>query len=157
MRQLPFKLTDHEKAERGERAATFNFEHGRLVLERKDIMATYNEKLRDLSSKVSGLLNQISEGIENREVECVEVKNYEANQMEYWFEGEVKFHREMSPEERQMELDERPKAKRGRKPKWQRLAPNYVPKIEDKSSEIAEVYKTKTSRKTKHSMVDGAI
>lgn len=158
-RKLPFRLNDEELARKGEMAAGFNTQIAAAVEKKKAEMAKHNAKIGDLTEKRDAQLAMISEGVERREVTCVEFKNYDNNLIEWYFEGVVLESREMKPEDRQMSLAEKKPAK-GEKPKWQKLAPKYKPKEEEltdeekKSAEIASVHKLESSRKGASSSVD---
>lgn len=156
-RALPFKLSDREKAEKGELAAKLNKQLEQAMDLRKREMAKHNERVKDLTSKISRILTAIDDGVERREVSCVEHKNFEKNLVEYYFEGIVLESREMKPEDRQLDLAEKKASKKA--PRWQKLAPKYNPKEEKtedekRDEEIASVHKLETSKSGASSMVD---
>lgn len=155
-RALPFKLTDQEKARKAEAAAELNEQLEAAVKAKKEEVAKHTEKISSLTKRISGHLHAISTGEERREVQCLEVKNFEKDQVEYSFKGEVLETRPMTADDRQLDL----KTQKGKKeakeiPKYQRLAPRYTPKKQDDGDEdIAQVHKLETSRKTASSAVD---
>lgn len=154
-RQLPFSLNDEEKARKGEDAGKFNIQIEKAMDLKKSEMAKHNERITGLTKKRDGLLKAINEGVERREVSCVEAKNYEKNLIEYWFEGKVLESREMKPEERQQNLNEGKPSKK--LAKWQKLAPKYEPKKskeDERDEEVASVHRLETSKKGASSMVD---
>lgn len=157
-RTLPFKLNDEDKARKGEIAAGLNKKLEEATDAKKVEMAKHNAKIKDLTTKISAQLKMINEGVERRAVQCVAVKNYEKDQIEYWFEGEILETVKMKEADRQLNLNEKPK--KGQE-KWQKLAPKHPRKgdpplteAEEKSAEIASVHKLETSRKGASSSVD---
>ncbi len=158
-RKLPFKLNDEDKARKAELAAQLNKQLEAAEAAKKADMAKHNEKIKKLRADVSTQLKMINEGIERREVTCTEVKNFEANKVEWYFEGEVLESREMKPEDRQLALDDKAKKKDAKKPeKWQRMAPKHRrktdPNEETQDEQIAQVHKLETSKKGASSAVD---
>lgn len=156
-RMIAFNLTEEQKAKKGEAAAKLNESLEAAVEKKKEAMSDHSEKIKGLTAKIRKFLHELNEGKEQREVECVEVKNFESNTVEYWFEGENVFARKMEPSDRQEEMDLKPK----RGPKWQTAAPKkeFPVSSEDarEKEEIAQVVKMETSRKTKRSSVDGPL
>lgn len=156
-RMLPFKLSDEEKARKGEIAAQLNKQHEEAVTQKKVAVAKHNERINDLSKRISVQLMMINEGVERREVQCTEVKNYESNEIQWWFNNEKMDSREMTTEERQMELTpvkKKSETSKEARPKWAKLAPKYKSKAEREDEEIASVHKLETSRRGASSMVD---
>lgn len=149
-RQLPFKLSDEEKARKGEEAAKINAKADKAMLLKKSDMDMHNKMIKSLVVKRDVLLKSINEGIEHREVNCVEVKNYDDNKIEYWYEGEVLDSRDMRPEDRQQTLTE-PKAKKPNR--WQKRHPVSSEEAREQE-EIAQVHKLETSKRGAQSMVD---
>lgn len=155
-RALPFKLTDEEKARKGEAAANLNEQLEVAVAAKKVEVDKHSLKIKDLTKKISNTLHAISTGEERREVQCTEIKNFEKNLVEYVFKGQTLESREMTADDRQLVLADKPE-KKGPKAKWQSMAPKYDPKKtaeEEESQEIAQVHKLETSRKTASSSVD---
>src|SRR5262245_8784817 len=110
-RTLPFKLSDEEKARKAEIAANLNKKLEAANEAKKVEMAKHNGTIKDLTKKISDALRTINEGVERRAVTCVEVKNYDKNRVEWWFEGLALEDREMRPEDRQQSLNEQKKGK----------------------------------------------
>lgn len=121
-RPLPFNLTDAEKATRGLEAAKLNTDIAQLTIEKKMATEEYSAKIKDRTARRNDLLTQIDDGKENREVECVEVKNFESNKVEYYFEGEKITERDLTEEDKQLELDEASAKKGAKKLKEKQLA-----------------------------------
>lgn len=158
-RSLPFKLNDEDKARKGELAAKLNKQLELAQEAKKAEMQKHNAKITDLVKKVSSQLKMINEGIERKAVTCTAVKNFEANKIEFYYEGEIMEAIEMKPGDRQLVLDEKAKKEAKKPNKWQRMVPkkplhkdaDEEPTRED---EIASVHKLETSRKGASSSVD---
>ena len=149
-RTVPFKLTDSEKAAKGESAAKFNEQLEAAVEQKKTAMKAHNSKIKGFTEKVSRLLGEINEGVERREVECIEIKNFEENRVEFWFEGIMRDQRPMVPDDRQQEMKiAEPKIRKGMKP-------DFPVSSEDakEKAELAEVHRLESRKATKRSSVD---
>ncbi len=163
-RALPFKLNDEDKARKGEVAAQLNKQLEAAQDAKKKDAAKHNEKIGDLTKKVSAQLKMISEGVERRPVECTMVKNFESNKIEFWYEQEILEERDMTPADRQLDLTEKEKKAAKKTEKWQKMAPKHKAKgyKEDdetdpevvKSAEIASIHRLETSKKGASSSVD---
>lgn len=155
-RKLPFKLGDEEKARKGEIAAQYAKMLEEAEVKKKSAMAIHNEKIKELKLKRDEHLTMINLGVEQREVNCTEVKNFESNQIEWWYGDQVIDSREMKAEDRQQTLEEGSKEKKPRN--WQKLSTKrpkdgpMMPLAEE--NEIAQVHKLETSRKGASSAVD---
>lgn len=104
LKSLEFKLTDEQKANKGLKAAELSEELKVLEIEKKKVTGEYTAKIKTKLSTMSTLLHEIHGGIENRDVECIEHMNFKAGKVEFYFEGEKKAEREMTPADRQLEL-----------------------------------------------------
>lgn len=103
-RDLAIELTSDEFAAKGKEAANLACEFREVEKEKKAVVETYSAKLKDRASRRDELLNSIKEGVENRTVECIEVKNYNENRVEFWHQGVMNQHREMTVGDRQAEI-----------------------------------------------------
>lgn len=158
-RTLPFKLTDAEKARKSEIAAKIHKQLEEAQDAKRADMVKHNGKIKELSGKVSTELRMINDGIERRAVKAIMIKNFEKDQIEYYYEGELMETVTMKPSDRQEELPIKdPKPRKGAKPdKWRSMAPNYKPKKDpedERDEEIADVHRSETSRKGASSAVD---
>jgi hypothetical protein len=153
---LPFKLDDELKARRGETAAMLNKNLDEAVDKKKRDMAKHNEGIKKLTTQIGILLTSINQGVEHRRVSCVEVKNFEKNVIEWWFEGLVMDTRPMKSDDRQLKLQDKDDKKKKGEPRWQTLAPKFPERSteEDKDIEIAKVHRLETSKKGASSSVD---
>lgn len=158
-RAVLFKLTAEEKATKGEQAAKFSEDWKAVETKFKVVRTDFTDKLKSLRSKIDKLLGEIHEGQERREVECIEVKNFEENMVEFFHKGVKVDEREMTADDRQLEIT----PVKG-KAKWQKANGKRFPTssqeakemAEDKKAkEISEVIKLETKRGTKQSSVDG--
>jgi hypothetical protein len=158
-RTIPFKLNDEQKARKGEEAAKLAAKIDEAVDLKKAEMSKHNVKIKEMTKKLSDFLKAINEGVERKPVTCTEVKNFNDDVVEYWFEGEVRETRKMTPEDRQTEM----KIAKKTEEKWQKLAPKNRKRGDPlttgeeaatEEQEIAQVHKLETSRKGASSAVD---
>lgn len=103
-KELRFKLTEHDFAERGKEASQISKDLDAYRLESKQIRAERTEKEKALESSLSHTLGIISEGHEVRQTNCKEVRNFTLNKVEYVVDGIVIEDRPLSSEERQREM-----------------------------------------------------
>jgi hypothetical protein len=165
-RTLPFKLNDEDKARHGETAADLNKRLEDAKAAKKAEAAVHNENIKGLGAKLSHFLKMISEGIEQKVVTATEVKNFELNRVEFWFEGEILETREMTTADRQLDL-KGTKTKKG----FQKTGKVEEPKEEEfvspdrqadmtaekkKKLEVAEIIRSESNKRTKRSAADGA-
>lgn len=154
-RALPFKLNDEQKARKGEQAALLSKKLAEVVEKKKEEVAKFTASIKNLQNQIHDRLRCIEEGIERREVECTEVKNFNENQVEYHFEGKVLETRPMTEVDRQteMKLVKKPTAVKSIKDVTKRAR---LPYKDDETEEnpIAAVHKLETSRKTATTAVD---
>lgn len=179
---LKFNLTDEEKAKRGLEAADLNADIAELTIEKKIATDEYSAKIKDRTARRNDLLKQVKDGVENREVECIEVKNFDAGKVEYYFEGEKMHERELTEEDKQLELDEAA-SKKSKKKLKEKAATAKPQSDEEKKAEeakacvavpgkkpprgkrqeisafdrdIAETHREETSRNGSYSALNGA-
>lgn len=153
LRKLPFKLDDSDKAKKGMLAAEVSMQ----IDEAKAKMASANAKIKEAiktkTAQVNALLREIREGVERREVQCVEIKNFEKSEIEWHFEGKILESRDMVAADRQIAMKIVPEKPR----KGRRIRPGEAGFGEDQSDEraqIAEVHRIETSRKGATTAVD---
>lgn len=154
-RALPFKLTAEEKAEKGELAAKMDKQIEAALEVKKAEVKTHTEKISALEKKRRAALTAIGEGVERREVTATEVKNYEKNRVEYWFEDKMLEDRIMTPDDRQQALKPIKGGKKSAKG-FQRfpVSSQDAKEMEEDRVEIAQVHKLETGRNTANSAVD---
>lgn len=155
-RLLSFTLTDEEKSARGLEAANLNHKVAEKTIEKKIAVDEFSAMIKDLTARRNTLLNQIKTGTEKRDVECTEVKNFDANKVEYWFDGEKLEERDMTTFDRQLELEEQKGALKKAEKKSEAHAGATVVPPKEAASDVKDVIREETSRKSKNSAVDGA-
>jgi len=80
--------------------------------EKKASARNYNHKMKDMKATIQRLSRENDSGTEDTEVDVVAVKNFEANEVEYYYEGKVVETREMTDDDRQTDLEDKaPKKK----------------------------------------------
>lgn len=150
-RTLTFKLTDEQKSKKGQEAAEMNSQLGVAMIAKKSDTDMHNAKIKTLSSKRDTLLTEIKTGTEKREVECVEVKNFDRKKVEWHFEGELKGERDLTEEDKQLNLSTNKAALR----KFQQPGTVAVADPTDaKSKDIRAVHKLETGKNTAKSVLN---
>lgn len=145
---VEFKLTDAQKSEKGMEAAKLQTEVELLTYEKKKATDELAAKIKARSAKLRTLLHEIDAGVETKDTTCLEVKNFTTHQVEYWFEGSIVKTREMTEEDRQLEICTVTKSK---------ASSAHQARIPDEDDQdVAGVIASETNRKTKSSAVDGA-
>jgi hypothetical protein len=153
-RALPFKLTDAEKARKAEQAANLNQKLAEAVEKKKEAVSHHTAGIKNLQAQISERLRCIQDGTERREVQCIEVKNYEGNVVEFWFEGKMLESRPMTADDRQTTMKI---VKPGVKSiKEITKGKTRLPYKDDDGDEnpIAAVHRLETSKKTATTAVD---
>lgn len=181
MQSVEFQLTDTQKAEKGMEAAKLQKEVNELTVEKKIATDTFAAKIKSRASRVATLLGEIDSGVETRDVECIEVKNFDRNRVEYYLDGEIVKERDLTEDDRQLELDAASAAKGKKKAKEQAESAKANPTTPEQAAqdnakacvavpgknpprglrqeidpEVADLMKSETNRKTKTSAVDGS-
>ena len=159
IRLLEFDLTDTQKADKADEAAELSEQVLKLTVEKKTVTKEFTSKIGSKQSSIDTLLAEIRAGKEKREEECIEVKNYNENQVEYYLDNKLVEKREMEPEERQDNLfEEKPKRN------FQKLKmnedqgyPEIADPVDTESQEIQKVHKEATSKKTASSALDSSL
>lgn len=120
----------------------------KLRQEFAEVSTKWKERIKPVSDRVDTILSFFEDGKEKKTVECVAVKNHQDNKVEYWFEGKIVDHRPMTTDDLQDQL--KLTTKRGRTKENSVKFPTPT-----ESEDIASVRKLETSKRTKHSSVDG--
>ena len=153
---LPFKLTDEEKAVRGLEAAEKQSEIAQFEYEKKKASDEIGAKIKSATARRNVLLSQIRTGEESREVKCIEVKNFETNKVEYYFEGEKNSERDMTDHDRQLEMNTDPKKTKSKKTAKGSTESSAKQEMTAQDRDIAETHREETSARGSWSMVNGA-
>ncbi len=67
---LPIPLTEKQKAELGEQMSKVEIEINQLEIQKKNTVAAFTEKIKDLESELYGLAKKFEENTEQIEVDC---------------------------------------------------------------------------------------
>lgn len=142
MKVLQFKLSDEQKAEKGLKAAELQAEIEKLEYEKKAASDAFGSKIKAAKAKMITFLKEIHEGVEDREVEAIEVKNFDQNKVEYWYEGEKKSERDLTDADKQMNLGDQKKKERA----WQKANDDQKAEMVETAGDDAETKKDKKRR-----------
>jgi hypothetical protein len=158
-KEFEFKLTVTEIADKGKQAAALFKEIKGLDVEFEAVKDEWKAKIKDREAKRDDLLGVINAGVELRQTESVMVKNFDTRTVEYWVEVEGDWDlvesRAMTESESQTEMS-LDKPKKGRSKKAQKHDPVAEAHANGQDTDVGSVIKEETSRRTKHSAVDGA-
>ena len=103
-KEVTFDLTQKRVAELGRENADYDQQITELEAERKLKSDEYKAKIDALAAKRQENSALIREEHETKNVECIMVKNFEENAVEYYFNDEKVDSRPMTEEERQIEM-----------------------------------------------------
>ena len=101
---LKFKLTDKEKLEKGNLLATLSRQIAVVDGVLKQAKSRHKADSAELKNQFEAAVSCLSTGTEHREVECEEVRDYEAKRVSYLYEGEVMEERPMRQDEMQLRI-----------------------------------------------------
>ncbi len=109
-RLIEFDLTQTEIAECAQRAATVSKDLNDTIVEAKRVTSDYQARIKTKAAERDTLLRAINLGKIKREVEVLEMRNFEANTVEFFFEGTKVDERPMVEQDRQetLPLDTKP-------------------------------------------------
>lgn len=154
-KEFTFDLTPEESQKRLAAAGALHAEITKLDEEFKEVKAHWKSKIQTRTDARNEILVAGETGKEARVVDAIMVKDYTSKEIQYWVDGEVKESRTMTAEEMQMELGEsRPRGKKQKLDSTANLSGMVATPTE--GEEIGNVIKMETSKRTKHSAVDGA-
>lgn len=156
---LVLTMSDEEKAKKADLLAEMQLEKNSVKEEAKTIASGFAARVKKIEESINKLSREVKDGTEERNVECTMVKNYDANQIEYWYEDQLMEKREMTPEDRQMDLDESAPVADGpaikKKAKGKKGNLQVVEEAKSEDEQIGDVIREETGRRTKRSSVDG--
>lgn len=153
-RPLLFNLTAEETRTKAIQAADDSISVTTLTAEYKGVQEDWKAKIKNRAASRDDLLSQIREGTEERTVECIAVKNYNQNVVEYWHEGLKIQSREMTKQEREQpdfnfSDDEKKEPKKGIETKGKKTATKKVKTKIRKKTQRKKVAKKKTKGNSK--------
>lgn len=160
-REIRFKLTAEEQQKMANDAAKLTEERNAKKTELDIIGRTMRKEIKDTQKEIDRLLKCHKDGTEAREVEVIEQLDWNNKTVRYYHTGangsDLIDEREMHDSELQMKLNTNPSAKKVKKDNRTRAQKNpdkHLTPEEQEQSEVAEVHKLETSKKTKKSAVD---
>lgn len=174
-KEFQFKLSQGDYESLGKGVGALSQEIQNLATQFEEVKDTWKAKIKAREAKRDDILNVLGAGEEKRTVEAVMEKDFEANEVRFWFEGVTIDRRAMTEQERQVEMDLREKKQkpvsddeahkraRGVRQKIEK-GPNGQPDPVAAAhaaangvafEDLGEVHKLETKRSTKTSAVDG--
>lgn len=148
LEMIEFKLTDEEKAKMGTEAAKLQGEVDKITIEKKMSTDDFGARIKSKNARLRTLLKSIDVGKEQRETQCIAVKNFDAGKMEFWVDGVKLKERELTFTERQMTMKVDVKKGKG-------LTGLSGVGQKTNNKEIGEVMKSETNPKSKWNQTDG--
>lgn len=103
-KELTFKLTEKEIAQKGKSAAESKTRLTEKNHEFENVKQKYKGEIGAIECELSDHLSTIKRGTEDRTVECTMVKDFSRHVVEYVYNGEIMEERPMTMDERQPEL-----------------------------------------------------
>lgn len=160
-REIRFKLSSDEQQKMANDAAKLTEDRNAKKTELDIIGRTMRKEIKDIQKEIDRLLKCHKDGTESREVDVIEQLDWDKKRVRYYHSaangGELIDEREMHDSELQMKLNTNPTAKKVRKDTRTRAQKNpdkHLTPEEQERSEIADVHKLETGKKTKKSAVD---
>lgn len=163
MKEITFSLSDKEKAELGKKAGEVDREILILNEEFKDVKDDYKRRIGAKALELKSLLKASREGKQERMVEVLEVKDFDAVKVKYMLKGKVVLERDMEWAERQteMKVDTNGKSKKTAKDdvraKMATSVDSGASGLNGTSDDVKDVIKEETNKKTKKSAVDASV
>lgn len=104
MRHVSFPLSDEERAKLGDKSAKLEGEIESLEEKKKAEAKKWNDDIKHKRKLVRKYAKEITTGREERDVECVEDKDFEKKKVYYWYKGEVVAERAMVEADQQQDI-----------------------------------------------------
>lgn len=101
---LPFKLTEKEINTYATEAAELDHQIKKEIDEMKAAAATARATIKEKMKRLDELMHKVRSKTEDRKVECQRVLNEKEKQTEFWYEGELIWHRPILESDRQTTL-----------------------------------------------------
>ena len=157
IRTVTVKLSDAEKAKKADLLAELQLEKTAIEEEKKAATSGFTTRIKTIVKSLNKLAREVNAGSEERSEECIMVKDYDANEIQWWLNDEIVDRREMTAEDRQLDLEAQQSDYKDAKPgKKKRKTQLEVLASQTPQEDVADVIKEETSRRTKRSSVDGA-
>lgn len=159
-KEFMFKLTDAEAKDRLQAAGALHEEIQQLMEKFAEVKKTWNEKIKARTASRDEILVAGNSGEEKRTVEAIMVKDFNAKEIQFWFDGAMIEQRAMTDSECQMEVNfsKEEKKARGTRQKLKHADPveaAHAAAQAGEAEDIDNVRRLETSRHSKHNALDG--
>lgn len=114
-RKFQVELTEKEQIEYGAKAAELESDiqkEEEKIVDLKEKQKAHKSLITECSKERRRLLNAVKSGVEMRELEAVEVKDFDAGKIKYMVNGKCLDEREMTGEETQLTMNGLDKSKK---------------------------------------------
>lgn len=109
---LPIPADDKMLAKKATELAKVTQAQFEMTEEKKAAATGFNHKIKALQKNINMLCREVNSRTQEKNVECTMVKNWNKNEVEYWYDGKVCETREMTADDRQQDIeDAKPKKK----------------------------------------------
>ncbi len=155
-RELKFSLNEGEQQKLANDAAKLTEDRNAKKTELDLIGRTMRKEIKDNQKEIDRLLKCHKDGVEIREVECIERLDWGNKTVQYFHNDKMVFEREMVDSELQMRLNtnETLIKKKDKRTRSQKDPDKHLTPEEQRDQEIATVHKLETKKGTKKSAVD---
>ena len=137
-KEIAFKLTTKDRAEFGDQFAKLNGAFGEIDREFDKIKKDYKGRLEAIDLQVNQIAKWLRDGEQHKIVDVIERKDFVSRKVQFILENKVVEEREMNPDETQVEMP---------------IIGGEV-KI---NSDVADVIKKETKKKTKTSPLEASL
>lgn len=158
-KEFEFKLTDPEIRDRLRLTKELRLEYDLLFGKFEEMKDAMKTKLAALAARRDDTYRTAENGVERRTVESTLVKDFDAKEARYYFEGVAVEIRALTDNELQMEVDFKKLGAKAKAVRQKIQKPNPVAEAHAKANghdlDVAQVHKLETGRRSKTSSVDG--
>lgn len=145
-----FKLTAEEKKHHADEMVRVMTEKGKKELQFSDVKKKWQTEIKELETEIDEHRQTYNAGKEWREVDCIEIKDFQKLEVRYMVGKKIMESRPMDDREKQMVL-----AVKGKPIDIDKTQKTLIDKADDEmSKDVKEVMKEETGKKTKKSSLD---
>ena len=108
LRTVGLSANKDEILKKHEELSTLQLDYFELEDFKRAEARKHNNSMKEMKATIRRLSRETDTGTIEQEVEVTAVKNHDANEVEYWFEGQIVDQREMTEDDRQVDLEDLP-------------------------------------------------
>jgi hypothetical protein len=103
-RLVLIELSDREILDKSKELGELGVKLSSIESEKKNVMNEYSAKINSIKNLMAEYFNALSDRKEHREVECVEVKNFNEDRIEWYYNEKLVDYRPITDDDKQEEL-----------------------------------------------------